>query len=271
MPLFGPPNVEQLKAKRNVKGLVKALLYRKDAGVRESAAAALESLGWQPDTGGAGAAYWAVKHQWDKCIEIGAPAVKPLLVALQDKEASVRWAAAGALGQIGDAGAVSSLVAALEDADAEVRGAAVQALTRIGAPAVGQLIALLKKQAQARTYAPAQLQAAALQGQREALVDDAQNTAAEALVGIGAPAVESLITTLKDVDWRVQLLATRALGRIGDARAAEPLRALVNASAAKAGTINLPPAVALETRASGIIMTAEAAEALNRLGGEQES
>jgi HEAT repeat protein len=271
MPLFGPPNIEQLKAKRNVKGLVKALLYRKDAAVRESAAAALESLGWQPDAGEAGAAYWAVKHQWDKCVEIGARAVKPLLVALQDNEGSVRLAAAAALGQIGDAGAVSALVAALEDADAEVREAAVEALTRIGAPAVGQLIVLLKKQAQARTHTPGQLQAAALQGQGEALADDAQNTAAEALVRIGASAVEPLIATLKDVDWRLQLVAARALGRIGDARAEAPLRALVEASAAKAGAINLPPAVALETRASGIIMTTEAAKALNQVLGEQES
>jgi len=32
MPLFGPPNVEKLKAKRDVKGLIKALGYQKGAG-----------------------------------------------------------------------------------------------------------------------------------------------------------------------------------------------------------------------------------------------
>ena len=30
MPLFGPPNVKKLKAKGNVKGLIKALGYDKD-------------------------------------------------------------------------------------------------------------------------------------------------------------------------------------------------------------------------------------------------
>ena len=29
MPLFGPPDVEKLKAKKNVKGLIKALRYKR--------------------------------------------------------------------------------------------------------------------------------------------------------------------------------------------------------------------------------------------------
>ena len=29
MPLFGPPNVEKLKAKRDAPGLIKALVYQK--------------------------------------------------------------------------------------------------------------------------------------------------------------------------------------------------------------------------------------------------
>ena len=45
MPLFGPPNVEKLKAKGNVKGLIKALDYKKDASVRRAAAKALGKSG----------------------------------------------------------------------------------------------------------------------------------------------------------------------------------------------------------------------------------
>lgn len=77
--LFGPPNVEKLKAKNDVQGLIKALGYEKDSGVRsiatealgkirdaravalvealkdeehfvrEKAAEALSSLGWKPE------------------------------------------------------------------------------------------------------------------------------------------------------------------------------------------------------------------------------
>ena len=35
MALFGPPNVEKMKTKKNVRGLIKALAYSKDAGISE--------------------------------------------------------------------------------------------------------------------------------------------------------------------------------------------------------------------------------------------
>ena len=37
MGLFGPPDVARLEARRDVKGLVKALRYKKDMKVREAA------------------------------------------------------------------------------------------------------------------------------------------------------------------------------------------------------------------------------------------
>ena len=49
MPLFGPPNVAKLEAKRDVKGLIQALAYPKDSTVRVAAAEALDRLGWRPD------------------------------------------------------------------------------------------------------------------------------------------------------------------------------------------------------------------------------
>jgi len=48
MPLFGPPNVAKLEAKRDVKGLIQALAYPKDSTVRVAAAEALDRLGWRP-------------------------------------------------------------------------------------------------------------------------------------------------------------------------------------------------------------------------------
>ncbi len=43
MPLFGPPNIAQLEAKRDAAGLIKALAY-KDAAIRIAAAEALAPL-----------------------------------------------------------------------------------------------------------------------------------------------------------------------------------------------------------------------------------
>src|SRR5450759_2332909 len=99
MPLFGPPNVEKLKAKRDVKGLIKALGYQKDPAVRRAAAEALGQIG-------------------------DARAVEPLIAALKDESWGVRRAAAEALGQIGDARAAEPLIAALKDPYADVRNAA---------------------------------------------------------------------------------------------------------------------------------------------------
>lgn len=58
-------------------------------------------------------------------------AVVPLMKAVAtDKESSVRWVAAVALGDIGDPRALETLAAATKDRDAKVRGAAETALTR---------------------------------------------------------------------------------------------------------------------------------------------
>ena len=96
MGLFGPPNVEKLKGKRDLKGLIKALRYKRDGGVRSSAAEALGEIG-------------------------DARAVEPLCAALRDKDVDVREAAAEALGKIGDARAAVPLRSALGDEDSDVR------------------------------------------------------------------------------------------------------------------------------------------------------
>lgn len=50
-PLFGPPNVERLKAKGDVKGLIRALHYQKDSVVLMAADEALEGQSWWQDWG----------------------------------------------------------------------------------------------------------------------------------------------------------------------------------------------------------------------------
>jgi HEAT repeat protein len=121
MPLFGllPPNVEQLKARGDVEGLIKAL-GNKDYAVRRQAAHALGGIK-------------------------DARAVEPLADALKDKEPSVRESVAEALREMGDARAVEALIAALTDSSEMVRSHAAAALGRIGdARAVEPLIAALR-------------------------------------------------------------------------------------------------------------------------------
>jgi len=106
---FFQPNIEKMKAKKDVGGLTKAL-KDKDEGVRVSAAVALG--------------------------EIGEPAVEPLIQALRDESGLVRGWAAGALGNIGDVRAVGPLTDAFIWSYAD--GADI-ALVKIGEPAVKPL------------------------------------------------------------------------------------------------------------------------------------
>jgi HEAT repeat protein len=206
MGIFGEPNIEKMKAKRDVKGLIKALKYKKQWGVRWNAAKALVAIG---DARAVGPLIQATKDQHsfvssaatDALWEMGEPAVEPLIQALKDKEGWVRRKAAFALGEIKDAKAVGPLIQALEDKDADVRRWAAWALETIGnARAAEPLIRALKDENR-----------------------DVRRAAVQALSKIGdARAVEPLIQALQergDLRWEVMT----ALAEIRDARAVEPL------------------------------------------------
>ena len=190
--LFGPPNVEKMKARRDVNGLIKALRYRKDKGVRQAAAEALvkigapavepliaalkdqnswaraaaaqalgkikdrraveplsaalgdersdvrqaaakalDHLGWKPAQDESAGWYWMAKHDWDKCVALGALAMEPLIAALKDENEYVREAAARTLGEIKDPRAVQPLIDALQDKKWFVGRTAAEALISI--------------------------------------------------------------------------------------------------------------------------------------------
>ena len=188
--LFGPPDVVKMEAKRDVQGLIKALVYQKDYGIRKAAA---EALGKSSSV-----------H-----------AVEPLIGALKDKNHRVRQAAAWALRDIGDARAVKPLIAAYKNEHMykdisdgmgiarpgfDMRHAVSEALVRIGAPAVDALIDALRNKNQ----------------------DDDLSGLAGALSEIGPPAVQSCIAALKDEDNYVRKAAAWALRDVGDTRAVEP-------------------------------------------------
>jgi tetratricopeptide (TPR) repeat protein len=88
MRLFGPPDVSKCRARRDIKGLIDALNYQRDAGVRCAAARALGELN---DTRG----------------------VPALISALRDSEASVRAAAQAALEQLGQRPAQAAITVPL--------------------------------------------------------------------------------------------------------------------------------------------------------------
>jgi HEAT repeat protein len=186
-----------------VKPLI-AALADSSAEVRKAAAEALAWIGWAPDRGPAGAAYWAALGRWDRCAECGTVGAEALATALSSWDLEMRKKVARALGRMGNPRAIPALVAMLDDEYVTARRSAAAALAGIGKACVPYLrVALRHKHGRARA------------------------SAAEALGSIGDPdAVEALIEALKDEDPDVCRWAAWALGRIGDRRAVEPLTAV---------------------------------------------
>lgn len=248
MSLFGPPNVEKMKAKKDVRGLIKALGYRKDAGVRKAATMALVEIR-EPAIDPLIAALKEeneVVRQGavEALVKIGEPAIEPLIAAL--KEYFIREGAARVLGMMGEPAlerAVERLIVEFEGEDDDVRGAAFEALVEIGEPAVEPLIAALSdKSLDERRMVVAGIIVKTgtteviphymdLQAKlKDAFADKgftARGAAAAALGEIGdARAIEPLIAALKDDDLPVRWVAAGALFEFRDARTLEPLATL---------------------------------------------
>lgn len=113
-PLFGPPRVSALKARRDTNRLVRMLSYEKDSLIRKEAAQALadlgaaealhelasrliaeddyevrgvlvetlDKLGWTPQRDKASARYWRLKGEWLRCGECGDDGLQELLPLL---------------------------------------------------------------------------------------------------------------------------------------------------------------------------------------------
>lgn len=207
MRFWGPPNVEKLKARRDVPRLIKALTYQRGY-VRYEAARALGKVGDER-------------------------AVAPLVDWLRRKDDALAESSAYALGEIGrrlEAGPVLSellwrLTRALSDFRSGVRSSAVSALAGIGSPCLEPLVKEL-------TSAPTQ---------------DTLPAIVELLRRLGPPAVERLIAAVADHPYATEVLghvggdeafqglvaalgyppsrlqAAWALRRLKDPRAAAPL------------------------------------------------
>ena len=104
------PNIEKMRAKNDVKGLIKALGKGDDIRDEIRIAGAVE----------------------DALEDIGRRTTYPFIKALSDKDAGVRSGAAWILGNIKDARAQEPLIEALKDKDENVRWLTVTALGDIG-------------------------------------------------------------------------------------------------------------------------------------------
>jgi HEAT repeat protein len=228
MPLFGPPNIPQLEAKRDAKGLIKALGY-KDASIRIAAAEALaplkDLLAVDPLT-----ALLKDDNADVRLAAVGALAargggrvVEPLVVALEDQSPDVRASAAkavylrlmtdpdqetrrataAALGRIRAADAVDPLVKAIMDPDEGVRLAAIRALQAIGSVGgvVPLIIVLTREQVRQKAT-----------GRSSLAVERAASQALDALCD--ARAIEQLLTALAHEDADVRETAVKRLARI---------------------------------------------------------
>lgn len=240
----------QIGNKRAIEPLLTHLMGKNDF-IREHAAKALDQLGWQPDRGETGAAYWIAKRDWDKCVEIGAKAVKPLITALQSDADYIRVPASKALNQIDDPQTVDQLISALTDNRKYIRETAARMLGDIrDTRAISPLIAALDDKAIRKIAAKAlekigwepepttdgptywmtrgewdkfiEIGEPAVDPLIFALKDKKfSDAAAKTLIRIGAPAVEPLIAALQSKQ-KHKILAD-VLGNIGDKRAIEPL------------------------------------------------
>ncbi len=135
-------------------------------------------------------------------VEIGTPAVIPLILLLKDSEARIRKFAAERLGEIGDPRAVEALIPLSHDPDEQIRYIVITALGKIHPQPVMELCDMLQDQSR-RTRCEV----------------------ARVLGEIGSfDAVEALIAALRERDWWVRACVVRALGKIGDPRAIDPLQ-----------------------------------------------
>ena len=223
MGFFGPPDIEKMKARRDIEGLIEALGYKKDEGVRKAAAQALGEVGAGSvpvlirlfrdfeRAAGAGAAL----------VQIGAPAAPALLLALDEPDKTVRSGSLAALAQIiyarQDADlcrqAVIPLSACLVDSSPAIRLNAVHALN--------EAVRLLAADRGLKAKLTSRL--------AERLYDTDNEVRQEAAFGLAqladAGALNALIASLKDPQGGVRSNAAWGLGRIGNVKATLPLLA----------------------------------------------
>lgn len=200
------PNVEKMKAKGDIKGLIKALGYEKDDAVRQAATEAVVEIGALAVEPLIAALEYYKAPAIEALAGIGLPAVEPLITAVR------RW----------DSDKLESQAFGYDEEDEAMKvdlapESDTKALELRKVP-TGWMIFTKDPDAYPEETGYT-LYCAPLMDEMEA----ALTAVACALGRIGASAVEPLLSALKDDDWHIRVAAATALGRIGDSRAVEPL------------------------------------------------
>ncbi len=231
--LFGPPNVEKLKATGDVKGLIKILVSEKNNQIVIEAA---EALGTLKNAQAVEALLALLSHDEMAVRRVaaqslgsfaGSQAIPDLVALLKDKHKDVRQMAVWSLGQIGGPQSVAPLISMLADRASIVRQTASLALAKTADQrAIEPLLALLHdKDLEVRIAANKALETLEWQpADGMAQVERALATQSwEQLHQIGKPAVAQLLAALNKADPAVLVNIADVLGRIGDSRAILPL------------------------------------------------
>ena len=180
----------------------------------------------------------AVRKEAERILaEMGPPAVDSLITALSDEDANIRRGAARILGEIKDGRAVEPLLETLKGQDSALHYWTARSLGKMGTPGVDALTRALSYGNAGGVEAAKALGEIKDPRAVEALIDALKieygkevlrNEAIEALVKIGPPAVEPLISLLGDEREDVRIHAVKALGWIKDSRAVDPLIQALN-------------------------------------------
>jgi len=234
------PNIEKMKIKKNIKGLIKTLNHS-NSKFRMEAAVVLGNL----------------KEK---------EAVEPLIQALDDEDINVIKAAICSLEKIGDIRAVDSLVVKTKRNFEDIKSELIEAILNMGPPAVARSIDILvygkqdintdkisiilkmmgkpaidyltQNLVNASSYWPPKLKELLVMTGRPAVKpllqilgekdkifkylgnkDEPENI----LINMGEEAVEPLMEALKNENSEIKKISAKILGEIGDKRAVEPL------------------------------------------------
>jgi len=217
-----------------------SILKNDGGGNNTRAAEALDNLNWTPNDVESQTCYRIAKEEWEKCIDLGYPAVEFLNRALGLNDREIRESIAITLGKINNPRSIPALLSALkEEVDPKKyfpcpKGIKT-AIVNFGQMAVEPLINSLPNSSKEYQKAVISIlgriggsQAidalAALMSEKNTMVVRA---AAEGLSKIGIPAIDALIEVVMNGNQTAVLEAVNVLGVIRDHRVVRILSDLV--------------------------------------------